>query len=174
MFGIVLKDFHAPLGVYSVLGNHDWWWDGRRVRRGLEANGIKVLDDEVVEVKARGGSVWLAGLADLWTRPQHIEQTIAKTPQGAPVIALTHNPDIFPRLPQRVQLLLAGHTHGGQVRFPIIGTVIEPSEFGPRYVRGHVFENNHHLFVTTGIGTSIVPVRFGVTLEIVLLTLKSQ
>ena len=57
VFATVLKDLRAPLGVYSVLGNHDWWWDGRRVRRGLEANGIKVLDDEVVEVKARGTSV---------------------------------------------------------------------------------------------------------------------
>jgi uncharacterized protein len=174
VFATVLKDFQAPLGVYSVLGNHDWWWDGRRVRRGLEANGIKVLDDEVVEVKVRGTSVWLVGLADLWTRPQHIEETIAKTPQAAPVIALTHNPDIFPRLPQRVQLLLAGHTHGGQVRFPIIGTIVEPSRVSQRYVRGHVFENNHHLFVTTGIGTSIVPIRFGVPPEIVLLRLKSQ
>ncbi len=174
VFAPVLKDFRAPLGVYSVLGNHDWWWDGQRVRQGLEANGIKVLDDEVVELKARGKSIWLAGLADLWTRPQHIEETIEKTPQSAPVIALTHNPDIFPRLPQRVQLLLAGHTHGGQIRFPIIGTIVEPSNFGQRYVRGHVFENNHHLFVTTGIGTSIVPLRFGVPPEIVLLTIKSQ
>jgi predicted MPP superfamily phosphohydrolase len=173
VFGTVLKDLRAPLGVYSVLGNHDWWWDGQRVRSGLEANGIKVLDDEVVEVKVRGISVWLAGLADLWTRPQHIDETIAKIPQGQPVIALTHNPDIFPRLPQRVPLMLAGHTHGGQIRFPIIGTVVEPSNFGQRYVRGHVFENNHHLFVTTGIGTSIVPIRFGVPPEIVLLTLKS-
>jgi uncharacterized protein len=174
VFGPVLKDLHAPLGVYSVLGNHDWWWDGRRVRSGLEANDITVLDDEVMQVKARGASLWLAGLADLWTRPQHIEETIAMVPQDAPVIALTHNPDIFPRLPERVQLLLAGHTHGGQVRFPIIGTVVEPSRYGQRYVRGHVLENNHHLFVTTGIGASIVPVRFGVPPEIVLLTIKAQ
>jgi len=174
VFGSVLKDFRAPLGVYSVLGNHDWWWDGPRVRRGLEANGIKVLEDEVNEVKGRGVSLWLVGLADLWTRPQRIDQTIAKVPHGQPVIALTHNPDIFPRLPQRVQLLLAGHTHGAQVRFPIIGTVVEPPNSGQRYIRGHVFENNHHLFVTTGIGTSIVPIRFGVPPEIVLLTLKSE
>jgi predicted MPP superfamily phosphohydrolase len=173
VFAATLKDFRATLGVYSVLGNHDWWWNGQRVRRDLEANGIKVLDDQVLEVKGRGRSLWLAGLADLWTRPQRIERTIAQIPQGEPVIALTHNPDIFPGLPQRVQLLLAGHTHGGQVRFPIIGTVIQPSNFGQRYVRGHVFENNHHLFVTTGIGTSILPVRFGVPPEIVLLTLKS-
>ena len=74
--------------------------------------------------------------------------------------------------PLRVPLLLAGHTHGGQVRFPIIGSVVEASEYGERYVRGHMFEDNHHLFVTTGIGTSIVPVRFGVPPEIVLLTIK--
>jgi uncharacterized protein len=174
VFGAVLKDFRARLGVYSVLGNHDWWWDGRRVRRGLEANGIKVLEDEASEVKVGNSSVWLAGLADLWTRPQRIDQTIAQVSPGQTIIALTHNPDIFPGVPQRVPLLLAGHTHGGQVRFPIIGTVIEPSRFGQRYVRGHVFENNHHLFVTTGIGTSIIPVRFGVPPEIVLLTVKSQ
>lgn len=171
VFGPVLKDFHAPLGVYSVLGNHDWWWDGPRVRRGLEACGIRVLDDEVLEVKGRGRSVWLAGLADLWTRPQHIDETIAQVPQDQTVIALTHNPDIFPRLPERVPLLLAGHTHGGQIRFPIVGTIVEPSTFG--FVRGHFFENNHHLFVTTGIGNSIIPLRFGVTPEIVLLTVKS-
>ena len=90
------------------------------------------------------------------------------------MIAFTHNPDIFPNLPERVPLLLAGHTHGGQIRFPLIGTVAEASDFGERYVRGHVVENNHHLFVTTGIGTSVLPVRFGVTPEIVLLTLKSK
>ena len=174
VFGATLKDFQAPSGVYSVLGNHDWWYSGAKVRRGLEQNGIKVLDDEVAQINVRGTSLWLVGLADLWTRPQRIEQTIAEVPDGVPVIALTHNPDIFPNLPQRVPLLLAGHTHGAQVRFPLIGTVVHSSRFGKKYERGHVFENNHHLFVTTGIGTSILPLRFGVTPEIVLLTLNSQ
>jgi predicted MPP superfamily phosphohydrolase len=167
-----LKDLHAPLGVYSVLGNHDWWYNGTKVRRALEDQGIKVLDDEVLELKTRGTSLWLAGLADLWTRPQHIQETIDKVPRGAAVIALTHNPDIFPRLPKSVPLLLAGHTHGGQVSFPFIGRPVEPSNFGQRYAAGHVFENQHHLFVTTGIGTSILPVRFRVVPEIVLLTVQ--
>jgi len=143
------------------------------VRRALEANGIPVLEDDVAEIKWRGTSFWLGGLADLWTRPQHINETIAKVPTGATVIALTHNPDIFPSLPQSVPLLLAAHTHGGQVRLPLIGTPIVPSDFGPKYTAGHVFENGHHLFVTTGIGTSILPVRFRVVPEIVILTLKS-
>ena len=174
VFGPVLKNFSAPLGTYSVLGNHDWWYDGRKVRAGLEQNGIKVLENEVLQINARGTSLWLVGLADLWTRSQLIEETLAKVPDGQTMIALTHNPDIFPQLPARVPLLLAGHTHGGQVSFPLIGSVVESSRYGERYERGHVFENNHHLFVTTGIGTSIMPVRFGVTPEIVLLTLKSK
>jgi uncharacterized protein len=174
VFAPILKDLRAPLGVYSVLGNHDWWFGGLRVRRALEQNGIKVLENEVLRVDARGSSLWLAGLADLWTRPQRVEETIAQIPEGVPLIALTHNPDIFPRLSSRVPLLLAGHTHGGQVRFPLIGSVIHPSDYGQRYAAGHVLENGHHLFVTTGIGTSIMPVRFGVTPEIVLLRVKSQ
>src|SRR6185369_11351296 len=174
VFAPILKNFSAPLGTYSVLGNHDSWYDGQKVRAGLEQNGIKVLENEVIQINTRGTSFWLVGLADLWTRPQLIPETLAKVPEGQTVIALTHNPDIFPRLPARVPLLLAGHTHGGQVRFPLIGSVVESSRFGERYERGHVFENNHHLFVTTGIGTSIMPVRFGVPPEIVLLTLKSK
>ena len=173
-FGPILKGFSAPLGTYSVLGNHDWWYSGIKVRRGLEENGIKVLENEVLELNVRGTSLWLVGLADLWTRPQLVAETVAQVPEGKPLIALTHNPDIFPTLPERVPLLLAGHTHGGQVRFPLIGTVVNSSRYGERYVRGHVIENNHHLFVTTGIGPSIVPVRFGVTPEIVLLTVKSK
>ena len=174
VFAPFLKDFRAPLGVYSVLGNHDWWFDGERVRRALEANGIKVLENEVAKLETRGTSFWLVGLADLWTRPQRVEETIASVPADAPLIAITHNPDIFPRLPPGVSLLLAGHTHGGQVRFPFIGTVVSVSRFGDRYVSGHIIENGRHLFVTTGIGTSIYPVRFGVPPEIVLLTIVAK
>jgi uncharacterized protein len=173
-FAPLLKDLHAPLGVYSVLGNHDWWYNGLKVRSALEANGIKVLEDQVAKIDVRGNPLWLVGLGDLWTRPQHIDQTIAEVPQDATIIALTHNPDIFPELPARVNLLLAGHTHGGQVRFPLIGSVVESSRYGQRYEQGHVLENGHDLFVTTGIGTSIIPVRFGVPPEIVLLVVKPR
>jgi len=175
VFGPILKNFSASFGTYSVLGNHDNRYSRAKVRAGLEQNGIKVLDNEVLQIEARGVSLWLVGLADLWTtRPPRIAETVGKVPEGQTMIALTHNPDIFPDVPERVPLLLAGHTHGGQVRFPFIGSVVQSSEFGERYERGHVFENNHHLFVTTGIGTSIMPVRFGVTPEIVLLTLRSK
>src|SRR5882672_10794609 len=160
-----LKNLKAPLGVYTILGNHDWWYDGDKVRRAFEQNGIPVIDDEVVEIKRQDQSFWLAGLADCWTRPQRIDQTISKAPAGSAVMAITHNPDVFPNLPQSVPLLLAAHTHGGQVNFPLIGTPVVPSRFGPKYTAGHIYENGHHLYVTTGIGTSILPVRFRVPPE---------
>ena len=174
VFAPILKNLRAPLGVYAVLGNHDWWYNPEKVRTALEANGMRVLENEFTLINSRGGAFFLVGLADLWEGPQRIQETINRIPAGPPVIALTHNPDIFPQLPQRVALLIAGHTHGGQVRFPLIGSVVQSSRYGERYVAGHVVENGHHLFVTTGIGTSIAPVRFGVPPEIVLLTLRSM
>jgi predicted MPP superfamily phosphohydrolase len=167
-----LKNLKAPLGVYAILGNHDWYYSGPKVRSALEQVGIPVLEDEVAEVKWRNTSFWLIGLADLWTRPQHVLDTVAKVPTGVPAIALTHNPDVFTQLPPSVPLMLAAHTHGGQVKLPIIETPIVPSYYGPRFTAGHIFEEGHHLFVTTGIGTSLLPVRFRVPPEIVILTVK--
>jgi uncharacterized protein len=169
-----LKNLNAPLGVYTVLGNHDNWYVGEKVRLAFEQNGISVLDNEVAEIKWRNRSFWLVGLADLWTGRQHINETIMKAPLGSSIIALTHNPDIFPNLPASVPLLIAGHTHGGQVNLPLIGTPVVPSNFGPKYTAGHVLENGHHLFVTTGIGTSILAVRFRVPPEIAILTIVSR
>jgi len=82
---------------------------------------------------------------------------------------ITHNPDLFPEIPPRVSLTLAGHTHGGQVQLPVVGTLITPSQRS--YIGGEYVEQGRHLFVTTGIGTSIVPVRLGVPPEIVILTI---
>ena len=169
-----LKYLRAPLGVYAVLGNQDWWYNGEKVRHAFDDCGIPILENDVKELNWHGESFCLAGLADLWTRPQHVAETIAKAPPGETVIALTHNPDIFPNVPPSVPLLLAAHTHGGQVNIPLIGTPVVPSRFGPKYTAGHVFESGHHMFVTTGIGTSIMRVRFRVPPEVVILTVSSK
>jgi uncharacterized protein len=168
-----LKSLRARDGVFAVLGNHDWWKDGERITRALNKVGIRVLENDVAEVKREGGSIWIAGLSDLWTRKPLITATLGKIPEQATVIALTHNPDIFPDIPARVALTLAGHTHGGQVNLPLIGRRVVPSRFGERYAIGHVQENGRHLFVTPGIGTSIVPIRFRVPPEISVLTVSS-
>jgi len=169
-----LKDLHAPTGIYAVLGNHDWWFDGYRVRRALEAVGIKVLENEVARVEAKGEKLWLAGLADALTRPQDVYGTLSKVPSGESAIVLTHVPDVFPLITTQIRLTLAGHTHGGQVNLPFVGRPVVPSQYGQRYAAGLVVENGKHLFVTTGVGTSIIPIRFRVPPEIAILTLKSN
>ena len=161
-----LKKLHAPLGVYAVLGNHDWWYDGDRVGKALTDVGIPVLENKAVRV----GPIWLGGIADFWTREPDVAGTLAQVSSSDPVVLITHNPDIFPEVPSRVSVTLAAHTHGGQVKLPIIGTLITTSKLG--YNAGEYVDHGRHLFVTTGIGTSIVPVRFGVPPEIVILTLS--
>lgn len=169
----IFKDLRPEGYVYVVLGNHDWWYDGERVRQALQKVGIKVLENEVAPVVDADSTLWLAGLADSWTRQQKIEETLAQIPQGHTVIALTHNPDIFVKIPRSVALTLAGHTHGGQVNLPLVGRLVVPSDYGQRFAAGHIVEDGKHLFVTTGIGTSIFPIRFRVPPEIVLLTFSS-
>lgn len=164
-----LAGLRARLGVYAVLGNHDEWEGAPRIREALKAAGIHVLDNEVAEIRDRGASFWIAGLADYMTRAQKITTTVEKA--GKVVIALTHEPDSFPEIPARVALTLAGHTHGGQVALPLLGALVVPSRYGTRYAAGHIVEGGKHLFVTSGIGTSILPVRLGVTPEIAVLTL---
>ena len=166
-----LAGLHAPLGVVAILGNHDWWYDGPRVRRALEGAGIRVLENAALRLERQGGNFWLVGLADLWTRDPDVVGPLRDIPAAEPIIVLTHSPDILPAIPARVALTLAGHTHGGQVALPILGRPVVPSRFGQRYAIGHVEEDGRHLFVTPGIGTSIIPVRFGVPPEISLLTL---
>jgi predicted MPP superfamily phosphohydrolase len=167
----VLRGLTAPLGVYAVLGNHDWWFDAPRVRRALEASGIPVLDDRAMRISARGGDFWLAGVSDFWEGRHAVTGTLAQVSDDAPVILFTHNPDIFPTVPPRVAITLAGHTHGGQVCLPLIGRPLVPSRYGQRYAIGHVVEGARHLFVTAGLGTSIVPIRFRVPPEISILDL---
>lgn len=168
-----LKGLQAPLGVFAVLGNHDWSYNGTKVRTALESQGIRVVDNDVVRLERNGQPFWLVGIADAWSQTDDIAGTAKKIPTGEPAIALTHNPDILPRFPPAFQLTLAGHTHGGQVNLPFLGRRIVPSEFGQRYAAGHIEEEGKHLFVTTGIGTSIFPVRFRVPPEIAVLTLTS-
>jgi hypothetical protein len=169
-----LKHLRAPLGVVSVLGNHDWWYDGDRVIRAFRAAGIRVLENDAARVESAAGPLWFAGLSDEWTQHDDWEAMLRNVSDEAPLIALTHNPDVFLSMPPRVDLLLAGHTHGGQVRFPLIGAPIVPSRYGQRFARGWIEESGRSMYVTSGIGTSILPVRFGVPPEIVILDLRSN
>lgn len=170
----ILAGLDAPLGAYAVLGNHDWWLDRDRVAGAFVAAGIPVVDDRACPVGGGDDRFWIVGISDLWEGPHDWRRALAQVTDDRPIIALTHNPDLFPLLPARFTLTVAGHTHGGQVSVPWLGAPIVPSLYGQRYAAGHVVEDDRDLFVTTGIGTSIIPVRFGVPPEVSVLILRAS
>lgn len=191
-----LSGLKAPLGVHAILGNHDWWEEEevQRRRRGptavrlaLEAGGIPVYENDVMRLAKGGRPFWVAGLGDQWAfmnwrrgSGQHAGQrytgvddlpaTLAKITDEAPVVMMIHEPDAFSRMPSRVALTLAGHTHGGQVTFAGYAPMV-PSRFGRRYAYGHVVEGGRHLIVSAGLGLSGVPLRLGRPPEIVMVEL---
>ena len=171
----VLADLKAPGGVFAVLGNHDAWLDHARVLKALTGNGIRVIEDTSVSTQTPAGRITIAGVSDLWTRSHDIKAALRDAPAaGEPVLLITHNPDVFPEVPERVTLTLAGHTHGGQVALPFIGRPIVPSAFGQRFAAGHIVERGRHLYVATGIGTSIIPVRLRVRPAVTVLRITPQ
>ena len=172
-FAEELARLRAPAGVVAVLGNHDRSFDGPRVARALVGVGIRVLEDTAARIATPSGPVWVVGVSDFWTGPHDIRRAMSGvTDSVGPVILITHNPDIFPRVPEQVAITLAGHTHGGQVRLPIFGPPIVPSRYWQRFAAGSVIEGKRHLFVSTGIGTSFLPLRIGVPPTVFVLTLR--
>ena len=159
-----LKDV-AP--VVGVLGNHDWDADGVRVRTALEDAGLPMLEEQAVAVL--DGRLWIAGVGDLWRRKPSVPKALTDVPAGAPVVLLTHNPDVVVKVPPHVPLVLAGHTHGGQVR--LFGQVLHriSKRTGNRW--SHGWYPSDRLYVTPGLGTSKWPIR-NVVPEVPVLVLR--
>ena len=171
-----LARLSAPLGRWAILGNHDWWYDLSEVRRALAGARIPLLENHAVMLGADRQRFWLAGIGDqLAYRLGHgryrgvddLPRTLAWAGTDDPVLLLVHEPDIFPHVPARVAMTLAGHTHGGQIRVPLIWPLFVPSKYGARFAYGHVVEGGRHMIVSGGLGTSVIPARLGVVPEIV-------
>jgi uncharacterized protein len=170
-----LARLSAPLGIWAVLGNHDWWHDLKGVRAALAGVNIPVLENDAVLLGPAGQRFWLAGIGDQLAIPlghgryrgvDDLPLTLSRIKTDDPVLLMVHEPDIFPRVPERVALTLAGHTHGGQIRVPFLWQYFVPSKYGARFAYGHVVEDERHLIVSGGLGTSIIPARLGVPPEI--------
>jgi predicted MPP superfamily phosphohydrolase len=169
-----LGRLRAPLGVLAVLGNHDWRRAGHRMWVALERAGVTVLENRAVALPARGTRLWLAGIADVRYRRAKPESTLAQVPDGEPVIVLSHDPDLFPHVPERVSLTLSGHLHGGQVAIPLLRRPAVPSWYGERFAHRHVVEGGRRLYVSSGLGTSGLPVRLLAPPEVVVLELRAS
>lgn len=181
-----LKGFKARFGVFAVLGNHDGWYSDDRVSAALTKAGIDVLENELRVIDRDGVKFRLLGLKDhlklnSWSSFENDVKTVAAPTAGqGKIIVLEHSPDILQVLAHHKSLgddfgvMLAGHTHGGQVWLPVLGTPIVPSNFGQKFSYGHVREWDMDIFVTTGVGTSILPLRFMMPPEIAVLTIRSE
>jgi uncharacterized protein len=169
-----LKKLSATLGIFAVLGNHDWWYSATRVRKAFQHQGIPLLENTAIRIQNGSCDFYLAGIGDYWIGQHDINHALKSIPETAIVMAFTHNPDIFYELPDRFAITFAGHTHGGQVNLPFLGRLIVPSQYGEKFAIGYISEGGRNMFVTTGIGTSILPVRFRVPPEIAVVVLKAS
>jgi uncharacterized protein len=174
----ILRELRSPAGVYAVLGNHDRILGAERVEAALTGQGIPVLEDKGVELKYGIAGfmcrINLVGVSDFWEGPHDVAKALASVSPSIPSVVFTHNPDLFPEIPAEVVFTIAGHTHGGQVYLPGIGRPVVPSQYGERYAVGHIEEAGKHMYVSSGVGTSIMPVRFLVPPEITVLELYQR
>ncbi|WP_426028967.1 metallophosphoesterase [Brevundimonas sp. TWP2-3-4b2] len=169
------RGLSAPLGVHGVLGNHDSWYDDAAISAALTRAGVRVLDNRAERIARPGSAFWVAGLADLHSprQPPTVSGTLRDVTDAAPIIVLTHWPDPFVDVPERVALTLAGYTHCGQVNLPLLGRLVHASAMSERWACGLYDEGGRKLFVTGGVGVSILPVRFRAPPEIVIVTLRA-
>lgn len=179
-----LAGLRAKNGVFVVLGNHDDWHDSRAIAAAFGGLGYTVLDGGIAEIERNGAILRVVGLKDHlqiinWeVFASEAKQLLVDSEGSGDVIVLEHSPDVAEiitgdrLISKDLKLLLAAHTHGGQVWLPVLGRPIVPSSYGQKFAAGHVRDYGIDVFVTSGVGTSILPFRFMVPPEIAVVTLR--
>lgn len=167
-----LAGFKARYGAYAVIGNHDWWHNQTRVRSEFERVGITVLENDVEQIKAGDETINLWGIEDYWkSRRVPLADSYDKIEEKKNIIAITHNPDSLLKTPDGISLMLAGHSHGGQVNFPIYGP--HPFVNDIRFMKGKTVVDGKNIFVTSGVGCTGPQIRFRVPPEIAVVTVNA-
>lgn len=160
----------ARLGVVATLGNHDHWFDPGALRSELQKRKITVLENDAVDL----GPLVVGGVGDDFTEHDDVPATFRAMAQFGPKprIVVTHSPDAIPTFPQPVTAIFSGHTHCGQIVLPIYGAISFMSRFGDRYACGAIDDAAGKVFIGAGLGTSILPLRFGAPPDVWLVTLR--
>jgi predicted MPP superfamily phosphohydrolase len=165
----VLGELRAPFGVYAALGNHDWWHNGPRFTETLTHHGITVLENDAQPLK--GTSLWVVGVGDEMTDHSDPKAAVRKLPPGAQALVVMHEPESLKGLPALPGLIVSGHTHGGQVYLPWIGALVVPGRAPRDWAYGWVEHEDKLMYVTSGLGVSILPLRFNMRPEWVMFKL---
>ncbi|MBK9153193.1 MAG: metallophosphoesterase [Chloracidobacterium sp.] len=182
-----LAGMRARNGVFVVLGNHDEAYAADELIREFERTGYRVLNGKLAEVVLNSGEkLRIYGLQDhtnigIWKNfSGNAKRDLVPTDGTGDLIVLQHSPDVVPvvtgelLISPDLKIMFAGHTHGGQVWLPILGRPVVPSMFGQKFAAGHVRSDGIDVFVTTGVGTSILPFRFLVPPEIAVVTIRTK
>ena len=185
----VLRDLRAPLGVFAVMGNHDWWdcdlaqssgFKASSVADGLAAVGIPLLSNRAERVETPQGAFWIVGMDSqrpIRGRPKRgfhdPEKAFAGVDATEAAILMAHEPDFFATGDNRAFLQISGHTHGGQMNLAR-WRPLTPSVYGSKYAWGHIRDGDRHLIVSGGIGYSGLPLRIFQPPEITLVTVSGE
>jgi uncharacterized protein len=168
----LLRQMTAPYGLWAVLGNHDFFTDPEHVTRALQAEGIHVLSNQSATIERDGTRFWLAGVYDVISGRADLAQTLHGVPAGEAVVLLAHEPDFADEVARfPVDLQLSGHSHGGQVRIPLLPPLYLP-ELAKKYVWGTYRVGGLTLYTNAGLGTVDIPVRLNCPPEITLLGIR--
>ena len=167
----ILAELRGAVGRFAILGNHDYSYGAKEVLGAFRESGIEVLTNERRAISFEGQTIQVVGIPNARVMPSASHNVLA-SPGATPTIVLAHDPIWFTHVPQGPYLTLAGHTHGGQIRLPRVGALVTASRAPKTWAYGLVYEDGRLLYVTSGIGTSGVPVRIGAPPEIALLEIS--
>ncbi len=164
----------AKDGVYVIMGNHDYFGEGEPLVSLLRSRKAHVLRNQGVVLERSGARLFLAGMDDTWTKRANLDASLADRPEGVPTVLLAHDPDRFPQAVQRhVEVVLSGHTHGGQIAMPFLGRFINASKLAHRFHIGLYKDGDSTLYVHPGLGTTGPPMRLGVAPAVALIKLRA-
>jgi predicted MPP superfamily phosphohydrolase len=169
----LLDGLTARDGVYAVLGNHDYWSDAEKVTAALNARDVTVLTNRSTAIRRNDALLSLAGIDEVYRGNPDVEKAFARVDPSRPCIAFSHHPDIIDEVGNhRIDLLLCGHTHGGQIRIPFFGALMVPSVHEGLYLSGFHRVRNALMYVGRGIG-AVPPIRILCKAELPLFTLRA-
>lgn len=170
----------APLGVFAVLGNHDFWSGPEvtsKVARGLEGIGVRVLRNEAVSLETESQHLYIVGVDDYWESSYSLTKALEGIPEDVCRILLSHNPDVNENIAssnKSIDFIISGHTHGGQIVLPFIGAPYLPSPFGQQYRAGLVRDGARQTYVSRGLGLFFVPFRLNCPPDVSVIILNRE
>lgn len=164
IFATKLHQANAP--IFAVLGEADWKNDAKKITSELEKNGIHVLENSNIRIIKKRRYIDIIGLADKTSRNPDITTSFKRT--NTPRIVLTHNPDVYYNIMDEANLILAGHTHGGQFILPFSPPMFVPSKFGVEFASGLIQKTQNKMIISKGLGASVLPLRLNCKPEIVI------